>query len=429
MNLLPVIAVLLLTGIAMSCSNDEVNGGKEGSETSLIDHISVALMTRDGNDEEDLDEDNISDDELTDADFKRLYGMPFTLNFDSNSVIFVSQQTERVSPFQTSDGIYAYKYIEDNQANWEDDYNFTPLDLDDPLEWYKIGNRGSYRGGFALYALYFPKREEILQREENGKIIYSVEQDQSTLDNLIKSDILGAYHSNPTLFTRLRFNMFHLMTYLRIRLYVPVYDPASRTGYFDDSLISANLDHTTPDFTIEWSAMRSSDTEGPAISPLTGEGAIIMYQHPLEDGEEREIKEIPYEQYIPTEYFEQPIEGDYDTVKVYDFSVIMPMQGSSKNAEGKDQAFTQTNFLNFILRSNSGAENKYIFNQTLTANSTGSNLQLNQGIFQYLELYVPRVGNKVIYVTGNMKPWLENMTSLPLHREDEDPGGNTEETE
>lgn len=410
------VTILVLTG----CSHEDSLEG-EADKSSVIDHISVALKSRGEEGEGEADTPK-EDSELTDEDIQDLLGMPYMLSFDENSVIFVSQQTERVSPFQNEDGIYAYRYIEDNEADWEDGYNFTPLDMEDPLEWFKIGNGGTYRGGFALYALYFPLQDKITRKVENNKIIYSVQQDQTTLENLMKSDILGAYHSNPTLFTRLRFNMFHLMTYMRIRLYVPVYDGASKTGYYDDALISANLDKTSTDFTIEWNTIRSSDTEGPAISPLAGEGTILMYKHPHPEGEPRDSISIRYEDFIPKDFFDQPIEGDYDSVRVYDFSVIMPMQLGTKDENGKDLSYTQTNFLNFILRSNSGAENKYIFNQTLTANSTGSNLQLTQGIFQYLELYVPRVGNKLIYVKGNVKPWLRNETpNVPLHSEEEEP--------
>ena len=446
-TIISVLTFIFLALVMSGCSQEEVLQGGKGT-SSIVDRISIAVVSR-GDEgetgeginpyEPDPDNGDIAgnnnggetkpeeDSELTDEDIKELLGMPYTLSFDENSVIFVSQQTEKVSPFQNQEGIYAYRFIEGNEADWEDDYNFTPLDMEDPLEWFKIGNGGSFRGGFALYALYFPNQSEISSKKENNKIIYSVQQDQTTLENLIKSDILGAYHSNPTLFTRLRFNMFHLMTYLRIRLYVPEYDPGSKTGYYDNALISANLDNTSTDFTIEWSTIRSSDTEGPAISPLAGEGTILMYQHPHPKDKPREPIQIRYEDFIPKEYFEQPIEGEYDSVRVYDFSVIMPMQLGSKDENGKDLAYTQTNFLNFILQSNSGAENKYIFNQTLTANSTGSNLQLTQGIFQYLELYVPRVGNKVIYVKGNMKPWLHHTTNVPLHSSDED--NNQEETE
>ncbi|MCH5239051.1 MAG: hypothetical protein J1F38_02405 [Muribaculaceae bacterium] len=433
-TIIAVFSIIFSLGVLISGCTNEDGPEKGGQGSSVIDHITVAMITRAGEEdpgtsgsgEDDETETPKDDSELTDDDIKELLQMPYTLKFDRNSVIFVSQQTERVAPFQNEDGIYSYKFIEDNEADWEDGYNFTPLDMNDPLEWFKIGNGGSFRGGFALYALYFPGRDEISRKEENNKIIYSVEPDQTTLENLIKSDILGAYHSNPTLFTRLRFNLFHLMTYLRIRLYVPVYDAETKTGYYDDALISANLDNTSTDFTIEWSTIRSSDTEGPAISPLAREGTILMYQHPLGDDNNRETMLIRYEDFIPKDYFEQPIEGDYDNVRVYDFSVIMPMQLGTKDADGKDMSYTQTNFLNFILRSNSGAENKYIFNQALTANSTGSNLQLTQGVFQYLELYVPRVGNKVIYVNGNMKPWLNHTTNVPLHSEEEESDGETE---
>lgn len=429
------ILIPAVIAILSGCTQDEADPGQKGDGSSAVDVINVSLRTRDGSEETpgDYDTDKEAEkdtEEITDTDIQRLYGMPFKLSFDSNSIIFVSQQTEKSYPYSSDDITYAYKYIEDNEADWEDGYNFTPLDQESPLEWFTIGNRGSFRGGFALYALYFPGRTEIPQRVENNVIYYSVESDQSTLENLIKSDILGAYHSNPTLFTRLRFNLFHLMTYLRIRLYVPVYDREKKTGFYDNALISANLSQASPDFSIEWSALRSSDTEGPAITPGNTEGTITMYMHPIPEGEERETKDdFEYGKYIPDTFYDQGIDGDYDTVKVYDFSVIIPRQGNVTDENGKVDSFTQTNFLNFVMQSNSGAEVKYLFNQALTASSLGNNLQLDQGVFQYLELYVPRIGNNVIYVKGTLNPWGQHTTSLPLHSNEDDSESETSPNE
>lgn len=410
----------------ISCINEEgiTENKKEDKSESIISDIKVSLSGRTRADGDQTDNTGVDGDggEDTPSVFDPQDYIPFTLSLDNNSVVFISQQTENIPAFQTDTLIYTYSYTDpQEEINWDEGYNFAPDNQDDPLEWYKIGAGGSYHGGFALYALYFPIENNIRQNEENGMITYSVMQDQSTLENLIKSDILGAYHSSPTLFTRLRFRLFHLMTYVRIRLYVPVYNAGSKTGFYDDALVEANLNNVTPDFAIEWSAYRSSDTEGPAIAALHGDGNIIMYQHPLPDGvTEREPVQIKYKDYVPEDYFEQPIVGDYDDVRVYDFSVIMPMQKGELDENGDEISYTSTNFLNFLLRSNSGAVNTYYFNQSMSANSTGSNLELKQGNFQYMELYVPRVGNKIIYVGGKVNPWNHRTTSFPLQGSDAD---------
>ena len=412
---------VLLVLISSGCTNEIKDPEVQNKDNDIIDRIQVSLAsitrgegdeTTQGNEGEGGEGSDNPGQEFNPENY-----IPYTLTLDKNSVIFVSQQTEDMPAFQNDDVTFTYSYIENSDASWDDDYNFAPDDEDDPLQWYKIGAGGSFHGGFALFALWFPMSDEIRQQVDptTGTITYSVMQDQSTLDNLIKSDILGAYHSALTLFTRLRFRLFHLMTYVRIRLYVPVYDFDSKTGFYDDALISSSLDHATPDFAVEWSAYRSSDTEGPAISALQGDGSIIMYQHPLPDGvTEREPIQIKYTDFIPKDYFEQPIEGDYDNVRVYDFSVIMPMQNGETDENGDEISYSTTNFLNFILRSNSGAPLEYYFNQSMSANSTGSNLELKQGNFQYMELYVPRVGNKIIFVGGKINPWNHRATSFPL---------------
>lgn len=410
----------------ISCTDDKSLISADNKEDSAIRSIMVSLASRSNNDGDDpsleIDEEGEEPDELNPQNF-----IPYSLTFDSSSRIFVSQQTEKVPPFYNDEDIYPYNYFESIiEPNWEKGYNFAPQQ-DDALEWFKIGERGSYRGSFALYALYFPLSDVIRQKNEDNMITYSVMEDQSIEDedgipiNLIKSDILGAYHSTPTLFTRLRFRLFHLMTYLRIRLYVPIWDPSSKTGFTgDDALLQASLNNVTPDFAIEWKAKRSSDTEGPAVSALKGEDHIIMYEHKIPKDRARETLKIKYTDYIPKDYFEQPLKGDYDDVKVYDFSVIIPMQKGipDPNDEEKEISFTSTDFLTFILQNPSGGNVSYNFNQNYSANSTSSNLMLSQGKFQLLELYVPRVGNQVIYINASINPWNHRATSFPLNPSD-----------
>lgn len=415
----PLILVLL---IGISCS-DEVKYDNSVEEENLrIDRITVFMenLTRtdedleEGNDKEGDDNDDPSD------DFNLYDYIPFTISFDNNTPIFVSQQTETMPAFQQDDVIYTYSLMEEtDETSWEEGYNFAPDDEDDPLEWYKILAGGTNKGLYTLYALYFPKETKLRQTEVDGQIRYSVMQDQRGPSNdpynpinLIKSDIFGAYHATGLLFTRLRFRLFHLMTYLRIRLYVPVFDVNSKTGFFPEALMSASLDHATPEFAVEWSTLGTSDASAPAISPLEGDGEIVMYQHPLDP--EAEPIEIKYTDFIPKGYYEQPIEGDYDKVRVYDFSVIMPMQKGSIDESGQEINYSETDFLKFNLKSNSGASVNYYFNQSLSANSTGSNLDLKQGNFQFLELYVPRVGNKILLVSGNVNPWLHRTTSVVM---------------
>lgn len=410
----------MLTGVALwSCRADYEPSAPDAGEGKYVDRIAVSMATRAEGDEGPST--GGSGVEAFDLDTL----IPYRLTFNDSTILQVSQKTRNINPFQTADITYNFSHIpySDDDA-WNDDnsYNFAPEDQTEALEWNKIGAGGSWNGGFALYSMYFPVDNAIRQKEgEAGTVLYSVMQDQSTLENLKRSDILGAYHSTPTLFSRIRFRLFHLMTYVRIRLYVPVFDEVKNTGYREGALQYATLDNVTPDFAIDWGAVRSPDTQGPAVSPLAGEDRIIMYQHPLPKGAtQHPITEIKYKDYLRDGYFDQGIDGDYDRVRIYDFSVIIPNQKGIIGEDGKETNFTSTDFLNFYFRTNSGATTRYFFNQSLGANSNESSLEMNQGVFQYLQLYVPRVGNKVIFVGAKVNNWQHNSTEMLLLPDDVD---------
>lgn len=410
------LAFTAVSGMVLtSCSNDIE---PSGSQSPYVDGLEISMATRaveDGREFGIGPQSGLDLDEL----------IPFSLKFDANTTIQVSQQTTRTAPFQTDDAIYDFKYKTESNASWSDEatYNFTPYNQESPLEWNKIGEGGSFSGGFALYSLYFPVDNKIQERIEGNTHIYTVKKDQSTLENLKASDIMGAYHSTPSIFSRIRFRMFHLMTYLRIRLYVPVFKEDKNTGYREGALLSATLDNVNPEFSFDWSIIPSGDTEGPSVLKSSGNDEIKMYQHPLADGKtEHEKVLIEYKKFLKDGYFDQGIDGDFDEVRVYDFSVIFPAQKGSAE-DGIGNPFTATEFLNFIFRTNSGAQTRYYFEQSLVGQTTdvgeSNELHLNQGDFQYLELYVPRVGNKLIYVSANVNPWVQRATDMMLQQQPE----------
>lgn len=410
-------ALALLLGACAQESDPVVPSPVGGLSVEIASHPVVTTRADDDGDTPDDGDDPVNpDDDYKNFDISEL--IPYTLKFDENTIVQVSQLTRDISPFRSPDLTYDFSYIPGTDATWEDEnsYNFAPYFQDDPLEWNKIGEGGSLNGGFALFCMYFPIENQIREvRDENEVINYYVMPDQRTLENLTKSDILGAYHSTPTLFSRIRFRLFHLMTYLRIRLYVPVYDDKKHNGYREGALQYATLDNVTPYFAIDWSAVRSSDTQGPPVSPVDGTGQIFMYQHPLPDGETEHPKRmIKYGDFLPDGYFDQGIEGDYDEVRVYDFSVILPNQKGIKDEDGKESNFTSTDFLNFFFRTNAGGTTRYFFNQALSANTNESTLEMNQGVFQYLQLYVPRVGDQAIFVGGHVNDWSNNGTNMML---------------
>lgn len=333
----------------------------------------------------------------------------FDVNFDDDSRLFVSQMTEGSNPFISSDRIFRYRYFDEGEeTEWTDPpeglggFNFTAADLTNPLEWKDIKAAGSYQNGYALFALYFPVDHSIR---------YNVEEDQSSLPNLMKSDVLGAYHSTSALFTRIKFNLFHLMVYLKITVFVPIYDETSKTGYFSDGLQSATVQDAYKDFTIDWGTIRSSDTEGPVTlyNPTADKYNISMYSHSEGEGLTGRQIEIKYKEFIPADYPEQPITGEYDKVSVHNFSVIIPAQPPE---------FAQSNFFKFLFKNPSGEIRTYYFNYSQFASETNRELQMNQGTLQHFNLYLPRKGNQAILMDASVIKWDDYFTELPLTPEE-----------
>lgn len=424
-------ATVLLVVFNGSCASEDDLPEQVASEENLIDRIGVSIAPMNFNTTRAEDGTETPGPGKYDENYFDINGLaPYSLDFDENSIIQISQRGTNREPFLNEDDIFDFRYIPgQTDASWgaEDTYNFAGYRQKVPLQWNTIGQAGSWSGGFALYGMYFPVDNKLRSKtDENGRTVYHVMQDQSTLENLRRSDILGAFHSTDKMFERLKFRFFHLMTYVRIRLYVPLYDNEKHTGYREDALQYATLNNVTTDFAIDWNVVRSSDTQGPFVTPLSGEDEIIMYQHPLEEGQtSHPITEIHYNDYFRDGYFDQGIDGDTDKVRVYDFSVIIPKQRGFIGEDGQESTFTSTDFLNFYFRTNSGAITRYYFNDTFKGsgpdNVQNNDLKLNEGgVFQYIQLYVPRVGNQIIYFGANVLPWGHYGSSMLLQPEDED---------
>lgn len=328
----------------------------------------------------------------------------YDLAFNENSVLFVSQMTETTKPFLKEDMIFSYQYFDEGEeTGWMDPpegpggYNFTPLANTTPLEWKDIKANGFFQNGYALFALYYPV---------GNTIRYDVETDQNSLDNLMKSDVLGAYHSTSALFTRIKFNLFHLMTYLKVTVFVPIYDETSKTGFFSDSFVSATLLNAYKDFVIDWGTIRSSDTEGPVT--LYDQSAekvdINMFTHPRDVSTDK-IVDLRYKDYVNDTFTEQPVVGDFDKVRVMNFSVIVPVQPAD---------YAQNDFFKFVFRTLSGEEKTYYFNFSQYAGGTNSDIKMNQGTLQHFLLYLPRKGRQAVLMKADVINWEDYYTELPL---------------
>ncbi|MCH5242988.1 MAG: hypothetical protein J1F67_11340 [Muribaculaceae bacterium] len=334
----------------------------------------------------------------------------YTVEFNENSSIFVSQITETVNPYMSDDAIYRYKFSETTGTNWANGFNFEPYDDDNAIEWSGIQNMGSFKNGYGLYAMYYN------DFGENEEFRYSVEEDQSNIENLRRSDVMGAFHSTLSLYTRLRFRLFHLMTYLRVRLYVPEWGGVeNNTGYPWTSYESATIMDATNEFSINWAEKRSSDSEGPQLKKpdkanFTPKN-IKMYLS--SDIQNDEVKEIKYTDFIPQGFVDQEIKDEngnpteFDKVKVYDFHAVIPLQ---------DKDFTSGNFLKFtFLNPVTLVPKNYYFSAGQNGTTDNSTLNLEQGNFQYLELYLPRKGDQAIFIKATVNPWTGAKSEMVLN--------------
>ena len=323
-----------------------------------------------------------------------------TDGFTDSSILFFSQLGPSQDPnFNDPENIYQYKYNSNDTAKWDKYYNFVNDNDGIVFDWNKVKEIGSVGNSFSMYAFYFPVDNEVRFRVESDQRGKPDKYDQS---NFKRSDIMGAYHATSSLFSRLRFKLYHLMVYLRVTLYVPKYQvkiddsqQSSYSGFKSGAVQGAFVMNAGTDFTIEWRANRSSE-EAPLaqVSKNTHKQNIVMYQH--ESNEAYFIEDFDVK-----EYYTGNVITDKDTVRVYDFSVLFPAQ------------IFEGNFLCFVLKDVDGSTKYYYFSGSQIVGSTGE-LGLTQGTLQHLYLYLPRTNNETILVGANILPWSNSQTDMTV---------------
>ena len=335
-------------------------------------------------------------DQMTDSDFVE------------GSLLYISQMgsSSANNPNFTvgaSDNLYIYSYEENPDASWdaEGTYNFYPTTLTKAIEWEDVRGRGSVGNAFSLYALHFPV---------DNAVRFDVETDQRELEDFKKSDILGAYHATSALYTRLRFRLYHLMVYLRVTLYVPVYEVQFDektneylySGFREDAFEHAQMRKATTGFNIDWRVNRSSDTDAPLTVLNTAAGytnqTIQMYRH--DAGQTPEQTEITL-----GDFYDYP-EGDEfasttDKVYVYNFSVLFPGQVFGNE------------FLHFQFRTPGGTYKNYTFSAS-QLKTGATDFGFTQGTLQHLSLYLPRKGNETILVGARILDWTDASTDMTV---------------
>lgn len=383
-------------------------------------------------DESDGNSEPVTDPDLAESDDDEPYLIESLVDtkFNDNSILYLSQIGTKINPiipegynaltsgdddgfkslypeFVESDifgkNLYPYVRNDINDATWDEGFNFKPLIETEPLEWGHIRRRGPVGNSYNLIALYYPY---------DNTTRFGVETDQSSLENLLKSDVLGAFHSTSTLFSRLRFRLFHLMTYIRVTLYVPVYNTDDNSGFLADAFTGAWVLDVLNDFRIEYRAGITSDTRGPVITAIAdndeGKGVdVSMYCPTPKSPVKTSVRVSDY-------YDDGTNEKDRtDEVYAYTFHALIPFPDTRYNSTES----AKIDFLKFSFATPGGNIKSYYFNDTqryISDNHVGSVLSLKQGAIQDLYLYLPRGGNGTIYVKANVSDWNNSSSDVPM---------------
>lgn len=396
--------ILLSLLVLVSCDSNDSEAKSDAVEQKVTS-VSVMCQQRKAAPGIEMYDDDSNDDKDPINDTA-----PIIVNsFAPGDLLYFSQMGPSQNPnFNNTDAtaspyVYIYRYNNENtSANWDEGYNFSVKPGCNDFDWDMVKQVGSVGNSFSMYAFHFPV---------DNKVRFSIETNQRgptdnpyDKDNFKKSDIMGAYHATSSLYTRLRFRLFHLMVYLKVTLYVPVYaDEVSDSemeysGFNEDAVQGAFVMNAYTDFDISWRANRSSDTEAPLTNTNTAgnKANIIMYRH---QSTEDVIEDFNVAEY----YTKQDITTD--NVRAYHFSVLFPSQTFADN------------FLCFVLKTPQNETKYYYFSGSQIVGDSG-NYGLVQGTLQHLYLYLPRKTNETILVGAKLLPWIDTATDMTVTKQE-----------
>lgn len=304
---------------------------------------------------------------------------------EGRSVIIISQRGESLSinfnDYTTdsegndipNENLYKYVYYSNPSADWYNYYNFQPYG-NRALDWAYM-ERNSLNGEYALGALYYPVGYNVYN---------SVEQDQSSYENILRSNILGAWHRTHETKSRLRFAFYHLMEAIRVQLLIPDWNPEDNSGFGADAVESAAMLGMIKDFSIDWSLDNSTETSPHA-------------QYLREGAEPCDIK-----------MYLESVDNDVETINLHDITASFPDEEESVRTATLVVLFPPqqpaTTAMRFILKTMGGQEKSYVWN---TRDMYDNPLRSEGGMVNNLILYLPRKANNAILIKAHVVDWVE----------------------
>ena len=304
------------------------------------------------------------------------------------SLIYISQKgPDNLNPeFENpeSENMYVYMYYDNPAATWDGGYNFAPVGNKE-LDWTYIRDKvGKIDNTYLFYSMYFP---------EDNQVRFEVEKDQTTLENLKKSNILGARHTTDEIDSRLRFSFYHLMSFLNITLYVPVFDPSDNSGFLSDALDGATVLSVNRFFKINYSVNTGADS-----SP-----SVDLYEDaPLENLDMYVHSEYNQDSILVEDFYPNGEEGETDVVYKYTLSILLPAGQSILNRD----------LLRFTLHTPGGTKKNYLFNT-----NQNTNITFARGAVTQLALYLPRHQNNTILINSEIVDWNHCSSEMNLVEE------------
>lgn len=443
-----------------SCASSDVEVDEPATEdhVNVVDEIKVSISSVSGT----------KNDEVSPAG--ELDNLLLSTTFPDGSLIFISQLGQTVSPKfpltynPETQNFYAYQYNGNQNATWEEGYNFNLAPNSSPIEWDKIRGYGSVGNTFNLYSLYFPSgvigpNGTVSNVVSNYPDVYAVTewQNSRTYWEMKNYDVMGAYHATSSAYTRLTFRFFHLMVYVRVTLYVPVYDPETNTGFTESAFgysrfttstnvrdllpciaIGCSNEHGTQRnlsrfWTIDYNANRSSDREGPLVRTVIssqnspyGDSRANFFMHPWGIGDSHDAY---FEEMTLTNVkdFYPNADSNTDRVRKYEFTAIIPPQEISGELlfmhlkkPGVDASIPPQDLSKDQLKNYYFSVNQLV--------SGKNDISFTSGTMNHIELYIPRKANDVVKVKAQILPWTETFSDMTLVDEDDITQDNDEPT-
>lgn len=470
---------------AAGCQDKDLKGYDEAEGPRYVDgvEVSMAPATRagdDGDDEPDvtdpegefqpgLDDDNyLATELLADQFIGPTDGNP---DPDNRSVLYFTQFVPgKLVPFvalEKSDltqeywdrmtekmqekypdkypNLYNYSYHLKYPANYDDNpatYNFFPNSPEEMMDWDDVKFWGRNGSLYSIFAMFYPYNN-VFPYDADGTPAFRVQTDQTTLDNLRKSNFLGAYFGNSSANQPLKFHLYHLMAYLKVTLYIPVFNPDDeiiengkkvkvRTGYPADALQKALIKDVMPNFAITWNANKSSGTAPSTAAVPSSERTNISMYIPGPETYKDNPDKLPPVVKVPTKYFYNENDKKYNEDETDDcweitLSALIPAGQDYQKGENNvpNGTWTNTNFLQFDLRQNFGSLKRYIFNgnpdQIEGGMISSGELNIGQGVLQHISLYLPRHGEAAVLLNAKVIKWQEAYNdNMGLRQEEKD---------